>query len=203
MKKLPLIVSFYTRNTPYEKEVENLISSCKSYEVEHYVEGISSFGSWELNCAYKPFFLLQKLQEFERPLLWVDADAVFKQKLEWIQQFDLDISTRIQDNLSENHHSKVITGTVFVNHTPSAKKILTQWCKKCTETLLNEDRAEEFWEQCALRDVLKDFIEIAKTGPLPLTHTKICDFDKNLIDTPVIEHYQASRRHKFYVDFAR
>src|SRR5690348_12544495 len=99
MGAFPLVVSFYTKDTYYQWEVQNLIASCEKFKVEHYVEGIPSFGSWELNCAYKPFFIHQMLQKFKRPLFWLDADAVFVRKPEGLALFqEVDFSVRINQS---------------------------------------------------------------------------------------------------------
>lgn len=63
----PLVISFYTKNTPYQLDAHHLIASCEKFGIEHAVEGIDSYGSWELNCAYKPFFIAEKLRQFECP----------------------------------------------------------------------------------------------------------------------------------------
>jgi len=194
----PLIVSFYTKNTLYQLEVQNLIASCKNYDLEMCIEGIESFGSWELNCAYKPFFIYQKWQEFKRPLLWVDADAIFVRKPEWISAFNADVAARIDPLLSLNHPSKVMSGTVYINYTKPAERILQEWIVACKEGLLGKEAGSEFWDQTALRDALFLKEHGAVVESLPLAYTKIFDHKTDLLEAPcpVIEHYQASRRLK-------
>ena len=70
MTKFPLIVSYYTQNTVYQLEVQNLIASCEKWGLEHHIEPIPSFGSWERNCCYKPFFLMEKMQQFRQSYIW-------------------------------------------------------------------------------------------------------------------------------------
>lgn len=64
----PLVISFYTENTPYQLEVLALISSCNELGIEAEIEGVPSEGSWERNCALKPFFIRKKLLEKKRPV---------------------------------------------------------------------------------------------------------------------------------------
>lgn len=117
MQNFPVIVSFFTKNTPYQDEVKNLIASCEKFGLETSIDGVDSFGSWELNCSYKPFFLYQKLQELKRKVLWVDADAVFVRKPTPLDIFSADLSVRINPELPDQHPSKVMSGTVFANYT--------------------------------------------------------------------------------------
>ena len=65
MISFPLVISFYTKNTPYEAEVQNLIDSCRRFDLPHQIEGVESFGSWEMNCAFKPYFILKQLKQLQ------------------------------------------------------------------------------------------------------------------------------------------
>jgi hypothetical protein len=191
--KFPVIISFYTLNTPYQLEVQNLIDSCKKFGLETDIEGVESFGSWELNCAYKPFFILKKLNELQRPVLWVDADGVFVREPSWQEAFEADLAVR-QELVAEDHPSRVISSTVFARE--SSKSLLRLWCQMCQKMLLDPEREEEFWDQIALRDAIQ--ASNAKVASMPLAYAKIFDHpgDRQSEVVPVIEHYQASRRFK-------
>jgi len=192
----PVIISFYTRGTPYEDEVKNLIESCRKFDLTSEIEGIDSFGSWELNCAYKPFFILKMLEKHNRPLLWVDADGMFLKKPQWQEAFDSDLSVRFHEELEWGHPSKVITSTLFASPTREGKEIMRRWIHQTHEHLLDPHRKLEFWDQIALRDALCGWEGILE--PMPLSYAKIFDHPSDCISAPepVIEHYQASRRFK-------
>lgn len=196
----PVIISFYTRQTPYEEEVQNLIESCEKFQLEYEVEGIDSFGSWELNCAFKPFFIMKKLEELQRPCLWVDADGIFVRTPSWQSAFEADLSVRYDLDLPSDHPSKVITSTVFAK--PSAKPLIKLWMRECQIELSKEGRRVEFWDQIALRDAILRKPEGLSVAPIPLEYAKIFDhpIDEVVSNLPVIEHYQASRRFKTIID---
>lgn len=202
IENFPTIVSFYTSDTLYQLEVQNLIASCSRFDLEMVIEGVPSFGSWELNCAYKPFFILKKLKELKTPLLWVDADAVFTQKPQILDQFDADISVRINTDLPQIHPSRIASGTVYVNHTQEGMKLVFEWAKECRRLLVDPSRNDEFWDQIALRNVLEKSTALIKS--LPLAYVKIFDHPEDNIKVldPVITHYQASRRLKNLVNLA-
>ncbi|NGX59982.1 MAG: hypothetical protein KR126chlam3_01142 [Chlamydiae bacterium] len=189
----PVIISFYTKGTPYEEEVQNLLTSCKGFGLDASIQGVESQGSWELNCAYKPFFILEKIEEFNRPVLWVDADGVFVQKPIWQKAVESDLAVRIED-VPDFHPSKVISSTVFVR--PEGKDLIHLWIQNCRDLLLDSNRKEEFWDQIALRGVVIQHPE--RVSPMPLSYAKIYDHpgDCQQVEKPVIEHYQASRRFK-------
>ncbi len=202
MSAFPLVVSFYTRNTPYEWYAKNLIDSCKKFGLEYDIEGIETAGSWELNCAFKPLFLLQKLQEHKRSLLWVDADAVFVQKPMWIPSFTGDIAVRIYSQCPTNHPSKINSATVYLNATESGEQLVKLWAKEGLEQIKSRERKEEFWDQIALKDVLCLSGWKGVVGILPVAYCSIFEHpeDKKMCSSPVIEQYQASRLYKGWVE---
>ena len=198
MKDFPLIVSYYTQDTVYQLEVQNLIASCQQWQLAYHIEPIATFGSWERNCGYKPLFLLEKLQQFRTPILWVDADGVFFKNPEPLATFDSDFAVRINQNWANSHPSKVISGTVYVNATIGGERVLKSWAKACLDSLSDPQRTEEFWDQIALRDVILQTVPGAKISELPAKYMAIIDNpqDQKEIDEIVIGHYQASRRFK-------
>jgi hypothetical protein len=198
MADFPLIVSFYTKDTFYQLEVQNLIASCEKWQLAHYVEPIPSFGSWERNCAYKPFFLMAKLQQFSKPIFWVDADAVFIKKPKVLDIFDWDFAARINGDWEDTHPSKVNSGSLYINATQGAERVLKLWGQKCIDFLSDPHRTEEVWDQIVLRDVICRGVPGAKITSLPMGYAAIIDNpnDEKEIDDVVIGHYQASRRFK-------
>lgn len=198
MNKFPLVVSYYTKETVYQLEVQNLIASCENWGIEHHIEPITSLGSWERNCCYKPFFLMEKLQQFKRPLFWVDADGVFVRKPEWQTVFSKDAAVRINAEREDRHPSKVNSGSLYINATVGGGALLQAWAQECLDCFADPNRSEEIWDQIAMRDVILRGNLRADIGLLPLEYLKIignpCD-EKN-IGEAVVAHYQASRRFK-------
>jgi hypothetical protein len=203
----PVVVSFYTLDTPYQQEVLSLMQSCEKLGIEARIEGKKSHGCWELNCAHKPEFILQKLDQLQRPLLWVDADAIFLKKPQWKDFTDCDLSVRIEEDLCGDHSSKVLSGTLFVNYTEEGLSLIRSWSNECQMQLLYAKQVIDifdfkpvpggyFWDQIALREVLSKQ-QGAKVRSLPVKYCTIFDLDEDeLYDRreTIIEHHQASRR---------
>lgn len=193
----PIVISFYTLGTPYEEEVKKLIHSCVQFNLESDIVGLPSQGSWEKNCGLKPFFIQQKLKEWDRPVLWVDADGAFL-RLPDFSEFDAcDFSVRVNEFLPKKNESRVVSNTIFVRNHPVASAVVDKWCEMTQCALNDKTREIEFWDQTALRDALDEHPEL-RFMPMPLKFAKIFDFDDLFISEQevVIEHYQASRRHK-------
>ncbi len=201
MSSLPLVVSFYTLDTPYEEEVKYLQASCESFQIENQIEGIPSAGSWERNCAFKPIFILKKMEECQRPLLWVDADAVFIRPLENLSVFSADFAVRIYP-CPEDHPSKIVSATLFINNTEAARNLVYLWAKECLLMLEDKERVQEVWDQDALRRVLFTKAHKAQVVPLPVEYSKIVGHpgDEEECLDPVIIQNQASRRYKRWIN---
>ncbi len=192
--QLPLIISYYTKQTPYEKEVEHLINSCKKFNIEHLVEGIEDKGSWGANCAFKPYFIREKMKVFQRPLLWVDADAVFLQELKFEDFMFSDLVFYYDPGIKDPRFS-AFTGTVYVNSTEGGISSLDLWCYYSDEIVKAAETYPLYMDQASLH-----FSMLSKPSfnfiQLPIIYAKIFDRCLEGLDPSkiVIEHNQASRR---------
>jgi hypothetical protein len=196
----PIVISFYTLTAPNDVEVKKLIHSCVELEIESDIVGLGSEGSWEKHCALKPFFILQKLKQWDRPILWVDAHAIFKRRPDFSEFATCDVSVRMNEFLPKAHESRIVSNTVFIRNNSAGVALLEEWCRETDKGPNDKDRAMEFWDQTALRDALHRQAE-ARFLPMPLKYAKIFDFDNLFISEQeiVIEHHhlhQASRRFK-------
>ncbi|MCB1109591.1 MAG: hypothetical protein KDK64_01300 [Chlamydiia bacterium] len=186
----PTVVCFFTPNTGYEKEVEGLIASCKKFDIPYSIDPIPHFGTWEKNCCFKPKYILKKLIDLNRPILWLDADAIIYQKPTLFETLDADIALRIVEDLPNDHPSKMISGTLFFNPTPAAFQILQDWDQE-TETLFKQD--PHLWDQVSLRNVL--LRSPAAIHPLDKRYYQVYNkiADEQTLKEALIIHFQASR----------
>jgi hypothetical protein len=196
--KDPLVISFYTEHTPYQLEAMALIASCNERGIEAEIEGVPSEGSWERNCALKPFFIKKKLLEKKRPVFWVDADAVFKKSPNFSAFMGSDLAFRQMKRFSHDKRFKYFSGSLFLNYTKGGIRFAERWCDYCQEKI--DQKADlQFLDQISLVDLIEQG-EPVKVCSLPIAYSKIFDLDAEEI-TPqeiVIEHYQASRRFRFW-----
>jgi hypothetical protein len=163
----PIVISFYTKKIP-----KRLIDSCHSLGIESDIEAVDS--------ALKPRFILNKLQKWNRPVLWVDADAAFLQRPDFNDFSDCDFAVRVNEFLPKTHESRIVSNPIYARNTEEVMQVLEKWGNKM-----------------ALREALHEH-ENLRFLPMPLKYAKIFDFDDLFISQPeiVIEHYQASRRFK-------
>jgi hypothetical protein len=197
----PLIISYYTKNTIYEKEVEGLIETCNELDLNCSIEGVQDLGSWEKNCCFKPTFIYQKLMEFKRPVLWVDCDAVI---LKEPACFDCDIALTINEKLDISDHSKILAGTIFVDYSPQSLEFIKAWEKMIIEEIEKKEKRMDLIEQECLRDLIFSQKSL-KIAPLPMGYCYIFDEESHNLEAKdiFIVHFQASRLRFFLDDFRR
>jgi len=181
------IVSYYTKNTPYENEYKLFKSTLINQKIDNYkIYAKDSLGSWENNTQIKASIILDAMKEFDKPILWIDIDARIRGGLNYFNELSCDVCCYYLKT-NWNHH-ELLSGTIYFGNTKKAKTILEKWIK------LNNKNSE--WDQRNLQSVIdntkcnktilpSDYIVVDKMGRFQRDINKI-----------VIYHTQASRRNK-------
>ncbi len=193
MSNRPLIVSYYIEETPFEKEAGDLIASCKKFGLDYEIEAVPSKGSVSADCCFKPEFLLNCLEKYNRPLVWVDIDSMFFQDPTLFDECKADVALRINDTVPVDSPLKILSNTMFINNTASTKKLLNFWKKEC-EKLLKQNGP--VFDQVALRRVILHYPTMVEIKRLPATYTVVTDDaeDKGSFpDNAIVVHYKLSR----------
>ncbi|WP_231891646.1 putative nucleotide-diphospho-sugar transferase [Achromobacter ruhlandii] len=181
-----MVVAFFTRDSIYETEKNRLLRSAQRLGLAVDAEPIESTGSWVRNASMKPSVLVAMRRKHTGPLLYVDVDAVFHRD-PWptLAALDCDIAAYHEP---EGH---LLSGTLFINHTPAAAELLQAWAQACAEN-------PEEWDQLVLERLLAS--DAASAAPryrqarLPVAYCWIFDKTDNAPCAEVfIEHLQASR----------
>ncbi|MDF1809332.1 MAG: class I SAM-dependent methyltransferase [Phycisphaerales bacterium] len=184
----PLIISYFTLDTPYEEEVKRLRASCEKLGIDHVIEGRASAGSWERNCAMKARFVKECSDRFTRPVLWVDADATLASAPNLLGGAEMDFA------VSKARGWQFNSATAYFNRTENGQRVLDAWVEECERApdVWDQIHLDTAWERVAARHPLR-------TMWLPPSYAKIFDLDlasKYGDLEPVIEQFQASRRFK-------
>lgn len=196
-----LIISYATKNTPYEQILDDyLLKSVRKQGLPYYTELIDDLGTWYKNTAYKPKFILETLDKFkDQCLVFIDADATIERYpdlfLEIPEYYDLGIHFLDRNKWyghNETNNMELLSGTIFLRNNEHIRRLVRHWHEEA-------ERTQE-WEQKALQRVLKQHIDI-NVSELPLSYCYIKTLPNgreplNKIDNPVIVHYQLSRQLK-------
>ncbi len=191
-----LVVSYYTKGTPYEKEATDLVASCLKFHLDHEILPVPNLGSWSANCCYKPQFLLDQLDKHNRPLIWTDVDSTFVQAPLFFETCTSDLAIKINHALPNDAKSKILTGTFFINNTLTARNLLRFWKEEC-EIALKDNSL--LFDQAVLAKVLFEKIPEIHITELPPSYIHIEGHPEN-IGAPVIIHTQASRLYQKIID---
>lgn len=182
-----IIISYYTKNTGYEKEVLHLISSLeklkrKGEDISYTIKGIDNLGNWHLNTRYKAKFIKESLLYFDIPVLFVDADAIFCKYPELIYTIEQDIACHFR----EDRDNELLSGTLYFKNNERTIALLDEWVRlnEVNPSILEQKNLQAIVGSNAIKD-----LTIYK---LPVEYTFIYDIKSD--KEPIIKHMQASRR---------
>jgi hypothetical protein len=180
------ICAFYTDDEIYRNEARRLAASINKLDLPLAIKSIQSNGSWIRTCAFKPQFILDQRRSIRGPLLYVDVDAVIHaDPWPYLHLFDGDLAVCVKAK------GTLASGTVLINDTPGALKILSRWVE------LQLDLVDVMDQEVLHRVVL----EIESDPDCPLRIQRLPDnlcyiFDRTIpyyFGITYIEHLQASR----------
>jgi len=167
------IISYYTPN--YAEYAHNLKRSLDKLGLNStHIEERPPQGSWRKNCQYKANYILEKLTELDKPVVWVDSDALIKRYPELLFSLDCDFAARFKES------GRLMSGTLFFNTT--AKPLLRRWIKA--------QETSNAWDQKVLQSVLGN----EDIYRLPVEYCKKFDEKGDV----VIKHLMASRQLRQY-----
>lgn len=185
----PLIVSYYTKNTLYEKDAARLRRSCEQFGLPFQIEGIEPFGKWHEHVCHKPLFILKKLKELKRPLFWIDADGEIVEKLP-DPDFNCDISLRTFNHFPQDHPCHLYAATAYIDYSPKSLSLIDAWSEGCQEKLRSEPELE-----VSDQVILNALLQTGKVHFKPLPPAYAALFDEELPLKYIVQH-QASRLYR-------
>lgn len=173
-----MFVSFYTEK--YKHEAKQLKKTLDQFSLPHDLQYVTDLGSWQANTCYKPIFLLEMIDKWKKPVIWLDADSRIRKYPSLFKQLDCDMAV----HYGIGHHKWVNSAVIYVNDTGC--HILNKW-------IVENNRYPNVLDQINLQNILEGMDKISK---LPLEYCFIFDVYRKMHPghEPVIEQMQASRR---------
>jgi hypothetical protein len=188
-----VVIAYYTKDTPYEQELDGFVARCEAGRLKHHIYGLKSQGSWALNCGMKPSVIARAMEEWpDRNILYVDIDARIKNTGRvWAQFSDMD-SDFAAHWLNGN---ELLSGTLFFKNDERTRQLVNHWIAAQAE-------APEVKDQETLASTLQTYAKLLKikVTRLPANYTRIFDRKEQEGVEPYIEHSQASRKYKGWVN---
>lgn len=121
------VISFYTNDWLYPRYAQELRAACDRFGLDHHIVEKPSTHSYVGNCQIKPFFIQECLQQFQRPVLWIDADAALLARPDRYLSHDV-LAYDIVGNHPVASPHRVHVGSFMFNHTPGALEFVDTWC---------------------------------------------------------------------------
>lgn len=183
--KRPMIISYYTKDTPYEEQVQYLKTTLRRFNLDNDVVGIQNQGDWHKNTFYKPHFIKKMMDKHpDRSLVFVDADAKIRRNPVLFNDLDCDFACFFL------HGKELLSGTLYLGNTKGARYLVKKW--------LEEDSMypKTHMPQKNLRSVFDKIKGEIKWKALPVEYCMIFDSRARRRVSPVIEHFQLSRKYK-------
>lgn len=187
-----LVIAYFTKGNQYEALSENLSKSCSEFGIPLHLKPIENLGTWERNTHFKANFILDCLSNFNQNLVYVDVDAVFRSYPTLFQTIDCDIAYRTEN--FRWRKNEALSGTIFLANNPRTKEFVEKWIS--INSVIKANRMDpETWEQKNMQRALEVCNDMRYKN-LPPEYTFIFDHSKRIYPdiTPVIEHFQASRK---------
>jgi len=133
----PLIISFFSDiedNTYYSDHGKRLIEECESLGLRYDIKEKESIGDYRLNCLSKPKYILDKLDEKQEDLLWLDVDSKLHKEPIGFDNIESDLAfTTANGNLSGMKASPI-----FFKNNDKSRVFIRTWIK-ATSNLLEQD----------------------------------------------------------------
>jgi len=190
-----MVVGYYTVNTPYEEEAQNLLQSLNKLGINHDISGVKTLGSWQANTRFKAGFMLDMLIKWpNHRLLYIDCDAVVHKSPDLFKNYNCDIAVRWQD--FRWRKNECLSGTIYMENNERTKRICELW-RDINVTEGNYSNRMEQWNLDTVINQMKEDPNFSYKN-LPPEYTMIFDSMRGMYPniSPVIEHFQASRRFK-------
>lgn len=183
-----MFVSFFT--PAYREAAERMLASLNQFRLDYLIEGCADDGDWQANTLMKPGFIWAQLAHgYDRPVVWVDADAVVRACPVALERNWDSVDIRaVRWKRPDNGRTEVLSGTVGFAPTPAAKAVLERWVENCHAN-------PRHWDQWSLQAAILATPE-ARVEWLPEEYCWIFDTFKAAFPgrTPIIEHFQMSRQ---------
>ncbi len=194
--KRPMVVSFYTTGTGYEKEANRLMEELHLFGFEYDVEGILSFGSWQKNTQYKAKFIAGMMEKYpRRDILWLDVDSSIYQYPDLFDNANFDLGVHEIDWAKYTHGARkdkqLANAVIYLKNIDPVRRFVQDWIA------LNEKCSGRI-EMVTMADVLSRWKDKLNFRNIPASYCQIFD-SMALEGYPVIEQRQASRRYRIDV----
>lgn len=173
--KFPIIVTAYTVTSHlgdyYKKAIARFTKSCIKHDLKHIVYPLNGVGDWVKGCNLKPTVILDALETFKQPILWIDADAVILKHPAAFDNPNFDMALHVQGS------GHWLSGTLYFSN--NVIDFVREW-KNITTTSTPDE--------ITLLNVYRNSANKPKMQPLPSEYNQVVHSGTDL-NSLIIGHY--------------
>lgn len=181
-----IIISMFTKDTPYEKDIDILSRSIDRYNIKYDIIGKDNTGNWIKNTYLKALTIKDAMNKYKIPVVWIDIDAKLVRYPDFFFNMNGEISYFKFDNYED-----ILTGTLYFAYTDNCKRIIDDW--------ININSTSDVPDASNFLYVINKFKRnkdiTLKYIPLPVEYVNIIGNDLTKSNNPVIIHNNASKRY--------
>lgn len=134
----PVLISYYAdyNETKYYKGYADiLVERCKSFGINFDICEMESRDSYGSNCLMKPEFILKKLTEIKKPIIWMDCDTDF---IEPFTDFN-----GVSEDIGMATHTGDLQGIkaspLYFSYSKGAFLIIREWVLHCRAAYIKNE----------------------------------------------------------------
>ena len=142
------VISYYCdvdESKYYEKSYHRLKEKLDEYGYDYHIEHLDSLGSYRENCRRKVGFLLEKLDQFDEDIMWLDIDTILLNRMSEVESLDTESDVIFASGVPQLIGIKA-SPIIFKNN-ENTRKFLERW-----KTLIDISRDNE--QECFDHEVL-------------------------------------------------
>ena len=179
-----VVCAFFT--PAYRAVAQKLQKSLQKLGISHHFAEAEQQSTWEAGTRLKPHFVWKCLKAFpQKDVLYLDSDAVVQRQPEFFDDINTDVAILFTPAYYRGRYVlKISAGTLYISNTPGGRQFAKNWCAqdhKSNPLTKDEDMIYMAFEA----------FEGITFKAMPLSYSKVFDSPG---PSPVIEHFQASRK---------
>jgi hypothetical protein len=192
-----LIISFATKNTPYEKVIkEFLLPSLERLKLPYDLAYPEDKGSWQLNTQLKPTVIKEMLLKHKQAVVYLDSDATieyYPELFDKLQDYDIGVHSfdfyKFWRDKEGNAKREFLGGTLYFNYNEKVLTFVDEWIN------ITKDK---YNDQQTLNILVPQWKDRLNIYPLPIEYIAIRKTVKvpDYIINPCIIHNQKSRQYR-------
>jgi hypothetical protein len=118
----------------YSSRVPSLLSKLVDLGYDYIVRQYPSDRHYFQNCCFKPVFIKEIMEKYDKNLVWIDGDTTLKKSLDLFtldQDYDVGLVSYTHDI------SSFVASPIFFRNTPQSKALIESWESHCTSKIEN------------------------------------------------------------------